>query len=82
MPKIHLRANKLTGTNEARALCASRSIGGGKNVANARSTYVEMGSEIVDWATFKTLPAAQRCAHCTTAALAKRDKALPYPFSN
>lgn len=82
MTKIHLRANKLTGDNKARALCASKSIGNGKTINNSRSTYRFMTSEIVSPEEFRATPIADRCAHCLQAGLTKknaqrREKGLP-----
>lgn len=82
MAKIHLRANKLTGENEARALCASKSLGNGTNSNNSRNTYRFMASEIVSPEEFRATPIADRCAHCLQAGLTKknaqrREKGLP-----
>lgn len=74
MTKVHLIANKLTGTNVAYALCASQPVGNGKVRRNSRSSYQFMASEIVDEASFKATPAADRCAHCVEQYLIKRNK--------
>lgn len=73
--KIHLIANKLTGTNVAYALCASKPVGNGKVRRNSRSSYQFMSSEMVDIEGFKETPAADRCAHCVEQYLIKRNKA-------
>lgn len=72
--KVHLIANKLTGTNVAYALCASKPAGKGLVRRNSRSSYQFMSSEMVDEATFKATPAADRCAHCVEQYLIKRNK--------
>lgn len=64
MAKIHLRANKLNGTNRAFAVCASKQVGNGKVNFNSRSTYKYMASEIVDFETLRGVSKADRCAHC------------------
>lgn len=66
MAKTHLRANKLTGTNEARALCASLLVNG-KVKSNKRETYRFMASAIVGFDDYCTLDTAERCAHCDAA---------------
>jgi hypothetical protein len=63
MSKIHLRANKLTGTNRPVALCAAKDVGG-KIHANKRETYRFMASEIVGYDDYRNIDTKQRCAHC------------------
>lgn len=80
--KIHLRVNKLTGENEARAICASKSLGNGRSTNNGRTTYRFMASEIVGPSEFRELPMAARCMHCMDAGLAlknaqRKAKGLP-----
>lgn len=72
MAKIHLRANKLTGENRARSICASKVVNG-KVYNNSRATYRFMASEIVGLDEFKNLPENDRCAHCMEAGLIKRN---------
>lgn len=66
MAKVHLRANKLTGTNRPVALCAALSING-KIHTNKRTTYRFMASEVVGFEDFKATPDRERCAHCCAA---------------
>lgn len=73
--KVHLIANKLTGSNVAYALCASKPVGNGKVRRNSRSSYQFMASELVPLEGFKATPAADRCAHCVEQYLIKRNKA-------
>lgn len=61
--KIHLRSNKLTGTNRAIALCAARSAGD-KIKTNRRTTYKFMASEIVGYDDYVNVPSKERCFHC------------------
>ncbi len=61
--KIHLRSNKLTGTNRAIALCVARSVAG-KIKTNRRMTYKFMASEIVGYADYVNVPSKERCFHC------------------
>lgn len=62
--KIHLRVNKLTGSNQPMANCASRGTGNGKLTNNNRATYRFMTSEVVGINDFINVPSADRCAHC------------------
>jgi hypothetical protein len=72
--KIHLRANKLTGTNAPRAICATKMTAAGRCASNSRATYRFMASEIVGFPAFREVPAADRCAHCVDAGLTVRNK--------
>ena len=75
MAKVHLRANKLTGTNAAVALCAARTIKGGSKIgANRRATYVCMASEIIGYDEYKLRASKDRCAHCDNAMAAHNTK--------
>lgn len=71
--KIHLRANKLTGSNEPIAICASQFNAAGKVIGNKRTTYRYMASEIVGRTEFKDVASADRCAHCMDMGLAMRN---------
>jgi len=71
--KVHIRANKLTGTNAPKALCASRQIGNGLVIYNGRNTYANMGSEIVSIRDAAKLPRETVCAHCEVIALERRN---------
>lgn len=70
--KIHLRRNKENGI-DVLAVCATN-----PNVAkarrNSRTSYQFMSSPIVSWEEFKTVAAADRCAHCVEAALTIRNR--------
>jgi hypothetical protein len=60
MSKVHVYGSK----DHAHAACAMRSVGNGKATSNSRSTYQNMGSEIVAPAEFYRVAPADRCAHC------------------
>lgn len=72
--KIHLQANKAL-NQDPYAVCASRPAGNGKVRKNSRRTYAFMASEIVHYADFKNVPAADRCAHCMDMGLEKKNRA-------
>lgn len=72
--KIHLRANKLTGANRAKAVCASYRTPDGRCRSNNRGTYRFMASEIVSFKDFITLPSSDRCSHCVDNGLVIRNR--------
>ena len=72
--KIHLRANKLTETNFAKAVCASYRTPDGRCRSNNRATYRFMASKIVGFKDFREVPAADRCAHCVDNGLVIRNR--------
>lgn len=71
--KIHLRANKLTETNRAKAMCSTKMVNG-KCKSNSRDTYRFMASEIVGFLTFREVSPAERCAHCVDMGLSIRNR--------
>ncbi len=71
--KIHLRANKLNGTNEARSFCSTVMVNG-KCHYNNRSKYRFMASEIVSFKEFREIEPSKRCAHCVDNGLITRNK--------
>lgn len=74
MAKIHMAANKGTNGQAIYARCAGQSVGNGKVRQNSRYTYRFMASEIVSYADFANVPAADRCAHCMDMGLQVRNR--------
>lgn len=65
MAKVHIWGNK----KHTHTACATRSIGKGRCVPNARSTYRDISSPILAPADFYKVDPAERCAHCCDRAL-------------
>jgi len=72
--KTHLQANKGTNGQAIYSACASKYVGSGKLNRNNRDTYRNIpASNIVDFEIFKTVPDADRCAHCMDRGLIMRN---------
>ena len=76
--KIHLQANKATDGIAIYSVCASRSVGNGKNRRNSRSTYSNIPlSHIVRFDAFRAANATDQssvCSHCCDMALPVRNR--------
>lgn len=72
--KTHLQANAASSIREPMAMCATQwDATKGKVRNNARATYVGMGSPIVQLQEFKLIPTIDRCSHCCTELLFRRN---------